>query len=67
LHCRSITGKIKKKLIIFITALHNKPQSCGAPIASAAGGFTTKKCYGKVFMEKLILLRFLRKFLKHEQ
>jgi hypothetical protein len=32
----------KKKLIIFITGLHNKPQGCGAPIASAAGPFTTK-------------------------
>jgi hypothetical protein len=34
--------KIKKKLIIFITGLHNKPQGCGASVASAAGPFTTK-------------------------
>jgi hypothetical protein len=35
-----------KELIIFITALHNKPQGCGTTLASAAGPFTTKK---KVF------------------
>jgi hypothetical protein len=33
-----------KKLIIFITGLHNKPQGCGASVAPAAGPFTTKKC-----------------------
>jgi hypothetical protein len=33
----------KKKLIIFITGLHNKPQGCGASVASAAGPFTTTK------------------------
>jgi hypothetical protein len=27
--------------IIFITGLHNKPQGCGASVASAAGHFTT--------------------------
>jgi hypothetical protein len=32
--------KLKKKLI-FITGLHNKPKSCGASVASAAGSFTT--------------------------
>jgi hypothetical protein len=35
--------KRKKKLIIFITGLHNKPQGCGASVASAAGPCTTKK------------------------
>jgi hypothetical protein len=30
----------QKKLIIFITGLHNKPQGCGASVASAAGPFT---------------------------
>jgi hypothetical protein len=35
--------KTKKKLIIFITGLHNKPQGCGASVASAAGPFTKKK------------------------
>jgi hypothetical protein len=35
--------KRKKKLIIFITGLHNKPQGCGASVASAAGPFTTKE------------------------
>jgi hypothetical protein len=38
-----LQGKIKKLIIIFITGLHNKPQLCGAPIASAAGPFTKKK------------------------
>jgi hypothetical protein len=37
-----LQGKTKKK-IIFITELHNKPQGCGASVASAAGPFTTKK------------------------
>jgi hypothetical protein len=35
--------KRKKKLIIFITGLHNKPQGCGASVASAAGAFITKR------------------------
>jgi hypothetical protein len=45
----SITRK-NKKIIIFIviTGLHNKPQGCGASVASAAGPFTiqkvTRKC-----------------------
>jgi hypothetical protein len=33
----------RKILIIFITGLHNKPQGCGASVASAAGPFTTNK------------------------
>jgi hypothetical protein len=38
-----------EKRIIFITGLHNKPQGCGAAVASAAGPFTTKKkTYRKV-------------------
>jgi hypothetical protein len=35
------TEKGKKKIII-ITGSHNKPQGCGASIASAAGPFTRK-------------------------
>jgi hypothetical protein len=31
------------KLMIFITGLYNKPQGCGASVASAAGPFTTQK------------------------
>jgi hypothetical protein len=43
-HRCSITWKNeKKKLIIFITGLHNKPQGFGASVASAAGPFATKK------------------------
>jgi hypothetical protein len=34
----------RKKRIIFITGLHNnKPQGCGAAVASAAEPFTTQK------------------------
>ena len=33
----------EKKLIVFITGLHNKPQDCGASVACAVGPFTTKK------------------------
>jgi hypothetical protein len=36
-----LLGKTKK-LIIFTTGLHNKPQGCGASVASAAGAFTKK-------------------------
>jgi hypothetical protein len=32
----------RKKRIIFITGLQNKPQGCGASVASAAGLVTTK-------------------------
>jgi hypothetical protein len=39
-HRCSITRKNEKKLIIIITGLHNKPQGCGASVASAAGPFT---------------------------
>jgi hypothetical protein len=42
-HRSSITQKNEKNRIIFITGLHNKPQDCGASVASAAGPFTTKK------------------------
>jgi hypothetical protein len=38
-----LLGKTKKPLIIFITGLHNKPQGCGASVASSAGPFTTQK------------------------
>jgi hypothetical protein len=37
------TEKRKKKLFIFITGLHKKPQGCGASVASAEGLFTKKK------------------------
>jgi hypothetical protein len=41
-HRCSITRKNeKKKLIIFITGLHNKPQGCGVSVSSAAVPFTT--------------------------
>jgi hypothetical protein len=42
-HRCSITRKNEKTLIIFISGLHNKPQGCGASVASAAGPFTTHK------------------------
>ena len=34
-----------KKLITFITGLHNKPQGCRASVASAAGPFTKRKSH----------------------
>jgi hypothetical protein len=40
-----LLGKGQKIIIIifiFITGLHNKPQGCGASVASAAGPFTAK-------------------------
>jgi hypothetical protein len=54
-HRCSITWKTEKLIIIIIiiiiTGLHNKPQGCGASVASAAGPFTAKKkgtiCSGK--------------------
>jgi hypothetical protein len=33
----------KKRIIIFLTGLHNKPQVCGASVASAARPFTQKE------------------------
>jgi hypothetical protein len=41
-HRCSITRTNEKTLIIFTTVLHNKPQGCGASVASAAGPFTKK-------------------------
>jgi hypothetical protein len=38
-----LLGKNKKKIIAFVTGLHNKPQGCSASVAFAAGPFTTKK------------------------
>jgi hypothetical protein len=37
-----LQGKTKK-LIIFITGVHNKPQGCGASLAPAAAPFSTKR------------------------
>jgi hypothetical protein len=36
-------------IVIFITGLHHKSQSCGASVASAAGPFTTKKIILKFY------------------
>jgi hypothetical protein len=42
-HQCSITRKRTKIIIIiFLTGLHNKPQGCGASVASAAGPFSTR-------------------------
>jgi hypothetical protein len=40
-----------KKLIIFITGIHNTPQGCGASVQSAAGPFTTKEKYFNDFYQ----------------
>jgi hypothetical protein len=42
-HRCSITRKNEKNTNLFITGLQNKPQGCGASVASAAGTFTKKK------------------------
>ena len=42
-HLCSIKMEKQKKLITFITGLHNKPKGCGASVASAAGPFPPKK------------------------
>jgi hypothetical protein len=43
----------RKKLIVFITGLHNKLQGCGASVASAAGPFSThKKRYSRGVKEQ---------------
>jgi hypothetical protein len=42
----ALSPYIKQIRFVFkglITGLHNKPQGCGASVASAAGPFTTKK------------------------
>jgi hypothetical protein len=40
--CAPLQGKTKR-LIIFITELHNKPRGCGASVASTAGLLTNKQ------------------------
>jgi hypothetical protein len=58
-----ITWKIEKKLIIlffiFITGLHNKPQGCGAPVASAAGPFSEKKLLTKEVHKHSLMVTIL--------
>jgi hypothetical protein len=49
-HRCSIIRKNEKKLIIFITGLHNKPQGCGASVAAAAGPYTEKKNSTKTYI-----------------
>jgi hypothetical protein len=51
-----------KKLIIFIAGLHNKPQGCGASIASAAGPFTTKN---KKLPNKNVAFKFETGLIEH--
>jgi hypothetical protein len=45
--------KSRKNFTIFITGLHNKPQGCGASVASAAGPFNKKKPKVVFFMTEL--------------
>jgi hypothetical protein len=61
----SITWKNGK--IFYITGLHNKPQGCGASVASATGPFTIKKklhdiyiCYTKLLHVSIIHLDHLQ-------
>jgi hypothetical protein len=48
-----LQGKTKK-LIIFITGLHNKPQGCCASVGSAAGPFSIKKQPESKYGEQMI-------------
>jgi hypothetical protein len=41
-HRYPLHGKMKKKIIIFITGLHDKPQGYGASVRAAAGFFIKK-------------------------
>jgi hypothetical protein len=43
-------------MIIFITGLLNKPQGCGASVASAAGPFIKKK--GRTFVVGINAITF---------
>ena len=57
----------RNKLIIFVTVLHNKPQGCGASVASAAGPFHKKKVFTKFiirpYSETVEVISMLRPFL----
>jgi hypothetical protein len=46
----------RKTRIIFITGLHNKPQGCGASVASAAGPFTITKIKNHAGLRSLLSL-----------
>jgi hypothetical protein len=46
--------KNRKNKLIIIIGLHNKPQGCGASVASAAGPFTKKKKSRNKFYIKAI-------------
>jgi hypothetical protein len=39
----SINWETEKKLILFFTGLHNKPQGCSTSVASAAGPFAKER------------------------
>jgi hypothetical protein len=53
--CAPLQGKTKK-LIIFVTGLHNKPLRCGASVESAAGPFTTKYCLTNAIIHGLMII-----------
>jgi hypothetical protein len=54
-----LQGKMKN-LIIFFTGLKNKPQGCGASVASAAGPFTTKKVNFFYSTKSVVSLAFFK-------
>jgi hypothetical protein len=57
-----LLGKTKK-LIIFITGLHNKPQGCSASVASAAGPFSLKKMLAERYMLLCYVIRYVLVYL----
>jgi hypothetical protein len=55
-----LQAKPKKKLIIFITGLHKKPEGCGASVASAAGPFSKKEIDCSLSSFLFLFLRYYR-------
>jgi hypothetical protein len=45
--------KEKREKLVFIIGLHNKPQGCGASVASAAGSFKAQNCFGGTLCQLL--------------
>jgi hypothetical protein len=61
-HLGYIKWKSRKNFIIFNTELHNKPQGCGASVASAAGPFNKKIPWSRALLEKLKVPQLVQKF-----
>jgi hypothetical protein len=51
-----LLGKGQKiiTIFIFLTGLHKKPKGCGAPVASAAGPFSTETPPKKYYITQIV-------------